>query len=109
MADSPTPADRVRPLVRVRQFREFTTEGLGPGDLEAITDAGRWSGSSRNSQPWRFIVITEPETISRIAVAGLPQTRSLPTAQAAIAIALPDDPAAGTRSPMTMAGPRNGC
>jgi len=97
MADTPTPAAaRVRPLVRVRQFREFTSEGLGPGDLEAITDAARWSGSSRNSQPWRFIVITEPETISRIAVAGLPQTRSLPTAQAAVAIALPDDPAAAT-------------
>lgn len=96
MPDPPAPAaDRVRPLVRVRQFREFTTEALGPGQLEAITDAARWSGSSRNSQPWRFIAITEPETISRIALAGLPQTRSLPTARAAVAIALSDDPAAG--------------
>ena len=94
MADTPTPAAaRVRPLVRVRHFREFTSEGLGPGDLEAITDAARWSGSSRNSQPWRFIVIRDRATLLRIHEAGLPQTRSLATALVAIAIVVPgDDP-----------------
>jgi nitroreductase len=95
MADSSArPLDRVRPLLRVRQFREFSAEPVEPDELEAITEAARWSGSSRNSQPWRFIVVTEPVTIARIAGAGLPQTRALPTAQAAVAIALPDEPGA---------------
>jgi nitroreductase len=92
MADpSAPPLARVRPLLRVRQFREFTDEPVRSDELEAITEAARWSGSSRNSQPWRFIVITDPQTIGRIASAGLPQTRALPTAQAAVAIVLPDE------------------
>ena len=92
MADSSTPPiDRVRPLLRARQVREFTQEPIRADELDAITQVARWSGSSRNSQPWRFIVITEPQTIGRIAAAGLPQTRALPTAQAAIAIVLPDE------------------
>ncbi len=92
MADSPVPAlDRVRPLRRVRQVREFTSEPVHPDELRAIIEVARWSGSSRNSQPWRFIVITNTDTITRIAAAGLPQTRALPTAQAAIAIAVPDE------------------
>lgn len=96
MADTPAPAsDRARPLRRVRQFREFTSEPVRPDELQAITDVARWSGSSRNSQPWRFIAITSSDTIARIAAAGLPQTRALPTAQAAIAIAMPDE--AGTK------------
>ncbi|MGH2662736.1 MAG: nitroreductase family protein [Actinomycetota bacterium] len=81
--------ERVRPLMRVRQVREFTDEPVDPSDLEAIADAARWSGSSRNSQPWRFIVIRDVDTIRRIAEAGHPQTRSLRTAQAAIAIVIP--------------------
>lgn len=92
MADSPVPAsDRVRPLRRVRQVREFTSEPVHADELRAITEVARWSGSSRNSQPWRFIVVTNADTITRIAAAGLPQTRALPTAQAAIAIAVPDE------------------
>jgi nitroreductase len=89
---SPTPKERLRELRRVRQYREFTTEPLTATELDAIVDVARWSGSSRNSQPWRLIAITDRAVIGAIAAAGLPQTRSLPTATAAIAIVLPDDP-----------------
>jgi nitroreductase len=84
--------ERVRPLLRVRQVREFSAEPVTTAELEAIAETGRWSGSSRNEQPWRFIVIRDEAAIRRIAEAGLPQTRSLRTAPAAIAIVLPDDP-----------------
>jgi nitroreductase len=85
--------DRVRPLVRVRQIREFTDEPVHAAELDAIVDVARWSGSSRNNQPWRFIVIREPDTLRRIHEAGLPQTRSFHTAMAGIAITLPAEPA----------------
>ncbi|MBA2263095.1 MAG: nitroreductase family protein [Chloroflexi bacterium] len=85
-------AEDVRPLLRVRQVREFTDAPVDPAALDAVADAARWSGSSRNSQPWRFIVIREPATLRALAEAGLPQTRSLATARAAIAIALPTEP-----------------
>ena len=76
-------------MLRVRQIREFTPEAPSDEQLAAIADAARWSGSSTNSQPWRFIVIRDRDALRRIHDAGLPQTRSLLTAPAAIAIVLP--------------------
>jgi nitroreductase len=89
----PSPLERVRQLLRTRQFREFTPEPPTDAQLGAMTEVARWSGSSRNSQPWRFIVIRDREVLRRIHEAGLPQTRSLETAPAAIAIVLSGDPA----------------
>jgi nitroreductase len=73
----------------VRQIRQFTAEPPTDEQIDAIVDAARWSGSSENSQPWRFIVMRDRDALQRIHDAGLPQTRSLATAQAAIAIAMP--------------------
>jgi nitroreductase len=88
---STSPADRLAQLRRTRQFREFSSEPVDRAELDAIADVARWSGSSTNSQPWRFIVITEEATLRRLATIGMPQTRSLQTATAAIAIVLPVD------------------
>lgn len=84
-------SDLVRPLLRTRQIREFTDEPVSEEDLAVLADVARWSGSSANTQPWRFIVIREPATLRGIADAGMPQTRSLRSAMAAIAIALPEE------------------
>lgn len=86
------PMDAVRPLIRVRQMREFTTKRVTRAELDAITEVARWSGSSRNEQPCRFIAIRDPETIRELAELGLPQTRGLRTATAAVVIVMPDDP-----------------
>src|SRR5687768_4229615 len=92
---SPKPRDGVRPLLRTRQVREFTSEPVEDADVDAIVDAARWSGSSGNSQPWRFVVIRDPEALLELAEAGQPQTRALATAKAAIAIVLPQQPGSG--------------
>lgn len=86
------PTDILRPLRRTRQVREFESTPLAPPVLDALVDVARWTGSSKNTQPWRFIVITEASTLGAIHAAGLPQTRGLATATAAIAIVLPADP-----------------
>jgi nitroreductase len=86
------PAAVLRPLRRTRQVREFEPAPLEPALLDALADVARWTGSSRNTQPWRFIVITDPSTLRPIHSTGLPQSRGLATATAAIAIALPADP-----------------
>ena len=88
---STTPADRLRSLRRTRQVREFTAEPVDAGSLDAIADVARWSGSASNTQPWRFIVVTDEAVLRRLGETGLPQTRSLRTASAAIAIVLPVD------------------
>lgn len=85
------PSAKVRPLLRTRQTREFTDEPVSEADLTTLADVARWSGSSANTQPWRFIVIREVATLRGIADAGMPQTRSLRSAAAAIAIALPEE------------------
>jgi nitroreductase len=84
-------AGKVRPLLRVRQIRDFTDQSVSAAELDAIADVARWSGSSSNSQPWRFIVIRERGAVRSLADAAMPQTRSLQTAAAAIAIVLPDE------------------
>ena len=91
MTDAPrTPREAVRPLLRVRQVREFRTDApVSEAELAAIADAARWSGSSQNTQPWRFVTLREPATLRAVWQAGLPQTRSLETASAAIGIVMP--------------------
>lgn len=96
--ESSSPRDAVRPLIRVRQIREFTDEAPTDAELDAIADAARWTGSSTNTQPWRFIVIRDRATLQRIHDGGLPQTRGLKTAPAAVAIVLPDDDQAISRA-----------
>lgn len=81
----------VRPLLRTRQYRHFTDEPVSHDQLAALTEVARWSGSSRNTQPWRFIVIRDRGLIRELWQLGLPQTRALETATAAIAISMPAD------------------
>jgi nitroreductase len=84
-------SERLRALRRTRQFRDFDPRPVAPEDLDAIVDVARWSGSGSNTQPWRFIVIRDPATIRTIHELGVPQTRGLATAPAAIAIVMPSD------------------
>jgi nitroreductase len=88
----PARNDGLRVLRRTRQYREFEPRPVDQADLDALIDVARWSGSSRNNQPWRFILIRDPATIRTIHGLGLPQTRGLATALAAIAIILLSDP-----------------
>ncbi len=83
------PGAVVRPLIRTRQFREFTDEPVSVDILAALADVGRWTGSAGNRQPCRFLVITDVTTIRHLGELGVPQTRSLATAMAVIAIVLP--------------------
>lgn len=92
MGGGESPDDVVRPLLRVRQIRDFTPEPVASAVLDSLVDVARWSGSSRNEQPWRFIIIEDDRTLRRLHEAGMPQTRALASATAAIAIVLPNEP-----------------
>src|SRR4051812_42938024 len=58
-----SPAARPRPPRRTRQYREFEPTPVDQQSLDALIDVARWTGSSRNTQPWRFIVVTDPSTL----------------------------------------------
>jgi nitroreductase len=63
------PAD-IENLRRLRQTRKFTSEPVAEEALDAILQVARWSGSSKNSQPWEFLVVRDPDRIARIAALG---------------------------------------
>ena len=85
------PSEAVRPLLRVHQVRAFTEEPVDPAAIDAIADAARWSGSAGNAQPWRFVIVRRSDVLRQLAEAGLPSTKSLATAAAAIAIVMPQE------------------
>jgi nitroreductase len=86
------PVEAVRPLIRTRQYREYTSEPVSEDQIRAIAEVARWTGSAGNWQPWRLTIVRDVPLIRQVAEIALPQTRSLQTAMAAIAISLPSDP-----------------
>src|SRR4051812_3172257 len=50
-----------------RNTREYQDRPIDQADLDRILEAGRRSPSSMNEQPWDLIVVTERETLGRMA------------------------------------------
>ncbi|MGI6072664.1 MAG: nitroreductase family protein [Lachnospiraceae bacterium] len=50
-----------------RSIRKLLPDPIPEGSIEKILECGRWAMSGGNSQPWEFIVITEPETKLKMA------------------------------------------
>ncbi len=68
-----------------RSVRKFAPGEVADAKLTAILDAGRWTPSGKNTQPWRFVVVRSPE--KREALARLaPQDRMIATAPVTIAV-----------------------
>ena len=50
-----------------REIREYLDKPIPDENLLRILEAGRLAPSSKNSQPWHFVVVKNKETLSRIA------------------------------------------
>src|SRR3954453_7707978 len=50
-----------------REGRRYADRPIPPEVERRILEAGRVSGSSRNKQPWRFVVLEQRETVERAA------------------------------------------
>lgn len=77
----------VEAMRRVRQARQYRPDPIPPEALTQLLEVARWTGSSRNSQPWEFIVVTEPEMLRQISEIRTP-INWLAGAPLAIAIVL---------------------
>lgn len=53
-----------------RAVRLYKDEPVPNDVIQQILDTARWSQSSKNTQPWEFIVVTEQETLDELAKAG---------------------------------------
>lgn len=50
-----------------RNVREFTVEPIPAWDLDKVLEAARRTPSSRNWQPWDFVVVAERHRLERLA------------------------------------------
>jgi len=50
-----------------RNVREFSSQPLDQATLDRVLEAGRRTPSSRNWQPWDFVVVTDPELRSKLS------------------------------------------
>ena len=56
--------DRIR---TVRQIRQYAGELVPNEIVKQLLQVARWTGSSRNSQPWHFIVVTDKEQLRNLS------------------------------------------
>ena len=76
-----------REMRRVRQARQYGPESVSDEVIAELLEVARWTGSSRNTQPWHFIVVTEKEQLRQISEIRTP-INWVATAPLAIAIVL---------------------
>jgi nitroreductase len=77
-------------VLGLRVHRRFLEDPIPTGEVEAILEAARWTGSSKNTQKWAFVVIDEPADLERLATAGS-FTRPIQAAALAVAMVWPSD------------------
>jgi nitroreductase len=85
----PETATQTAFLRSLRSVRRFSTESIPDQVQREILEAGRWTGSSKNTQPWHLILIRERGTLQTLAACG-PFAGHLAAAQAAVALVMDD-------------------
>jgi len=49
-----------------RSIRDYTDEPISEDDLKMILEAARQAPSGENAQPWRFVIVRDPEARQRL-------------------------------------------
>ena len=79
-------------LKSLKATRAYRPEPIKEDHLNEILQAGRWTGSSLNAQPWTFVVVTHGATKAALSKVG----RFSPhLADAAVVVVLVGDPGRG--------------
>ena len=76
-------------ILRLRAIRQFEDRAVEVADLEALLEAARWTGSSKNRQNWSFVVVDDPVQKERLLDSGDFMT---PVRNAPMAICLVQEP-----------------
>lgn len=64
------PNELYEAITGLRVVRSFRPDPIPDEIVDQILEAGRWTGSSKNRQDWRFVVLRDPERIARLAECG---------------------------------------
>lgn len=70
-----------------RDSRAYTEQAISEEELSRILQAGRMAGSSKNTQPWHFVVMRDAARKAELAACGQ-FAQHVPSAPLAIAVVL---------------------
>ncbi len=74
-----------------RSVRRFTSDPLPDDAVRTILNAGRRAQSSKNTQPWQFVAVTDRDTLTKLSRTG-DFAGHLAGAALGVDIVVPDDP-----------------
>lgn len=74
-----------------RAVRQFAPNPLPPDAVRTILNAGRRAQSSKNTQPWQFIAVTDGDVLARLSQTG-DFAGHLAGAALGVVLAAPDEP-----------------
>ena len=60
------------PIRRVHQIRQYSPEPVPDDVLDQLLELARWTGSAKNTQPWRFVVVRDRELLGKLAALRTP-------------------------------------
>ena len=67
MSEISTTADALESIRSVRQVRQYEPGTVDKATLDQLLEIARWTGSSRNSQAWQFIVVDDKAQLKALA------------------------------------------
>jgi len=79
-----------RAIRTMRAVRQFIEKKVDDETVTQVLEAGRWAGSAKNIQPWKFIVIKDRITLGRLAQCGRYASH---LSEAAFAVVIVSEPA----------------
>lgn len=60
-------ADVLEQIRKVRQIRQYRPDPVPEEAVFQLLEVARWTGSSRNTQPWHFIVVDDREILRQLS------------------------------------------
>ena len=67
MSEIKSTSDALENIRKVRQVRQFLPGEISEEQLTTLLEIARWTGSSRNTQPWRFVVIRDKAMLKQLS------------------------------------------
>lgn len=67
----------IEAIKRRRSVRSYDSRPVSRDIINAIIEAGNEAPSAMNSQPWRFVVVEDKETKSKLIRAALPNAKKI--------------------------------
>jgi len=63
---SRAPSSVLAAIRRVSQIRQYSSEPVPDEVVDKLLELARWTGSAKNGQPWRFIVVRDKDRLQKI-------------------------------------------